>query len=167
MKLKLLSVPAVALLLILVARGLGANPDAADTAATASHAMPPSTDAPLQAMSPYRDFANVVHSEGIVKIVQARAVTLFQRAQTEGNARGWIDAYCRSVAGDVAYQRQTYGTLTGSAEQFAEFLNRSGELAACSLAQHWIENGGLDAAATVNPDAILQQYQEVYGNAQG
>lgn len=164
MNLKFLAAaPVMAFLTVLMVRGLSAPPSNENQAqATAPLDTPaPALNAPS---SPYFDLARVAFDDGTRGAVNARAVELFRRAQEQTEAIAWIDKHCRTVAGDVAYLKNTYGTVTGKAEQFTEFLNRSAELAACALAHHWLVSGGIavDASPGVTPDEILNKYHEVY-----
>jgi len=164
----LTAVPVMAFLTVLMVRGMSGppNPDnqAAATASAPMHDPSPSTSSPS---TPYFSMAKTAF-EGTRGIVNARGVELFRRAQQEPEAIAWIDQHCRAVAGDVAYLQKTFGTVTGEASQFSEFLNRSAELAACNLARHWLETGGIavDALPGVNPTDILNKYQEVYPSGQ-
>lgn len=167
----LVSPPALALLFVLILRGLSADPGAESISANASAPTAPNATATGTAPttptegSRYLSFARLTFDEGVRAIVNARAVELFERAQSEPNALEWIDQHCRLVAGDVGFQRESLGVVTGEAEQFGEFLNRSGELAACAVAQHWLVTGDVPPiSAGVNPSVILNQYGAVYSN---
>lgn len=164
MNLKWLSAaPALAFITVLMVRGLSAPPSNENQArATAPMDTPaPALNAPS---TPYLELARTTFDDGTRQAVNARAVELFRRAQEQTEAIAWIEQHCRAVAGDVAYLKNTFGTLTGEADQYSQFLNRSAELAACALAQHWLVSGGIavDATPGVNPTEILNKYNEVY-----
>lgn len=163
------SLPFVALVLVLMFRGLSAPPSREQSARAtdAPEAAPPSSPASSQPTSPYLKFALTSFDVGVRGAANARAVQLFHRAQQEQNAIAWMDAYCRKVAGDIAFLRQNYGAVTGDADQNAQLLNRSSELAAAALALHWLKSGDIDTGkAAVNLQPILDQYQEVFPSGQ-
>lgn len=169
MNLKWLSAaPVLALITVLLVRGLSAPPSR-ENAARATGPVPTvptgeETDGGAAADSNYMALARLTFDDGVKAVVNARAVQLFNRAQQEGDAIAWLDQHCRAVAGDVAYLRQTLGTITGEGGQFGEFLNRTAEFSACNVAMHWAKEGGVATdASSVNPSAILKQYFEVYG----
>jgi len=159
----IISPPAIALFVVLILRGLSAAPGEDVTAqATGSTA----TTQPIQVTSSeYMQFARLVMDEGVRASVNARAMELFAIAQANGDALVWIDSHCRAVAGDIAFQQKSLGVVTGEAQQFTELLNRAGELAACSLAQHWLSTGSMaQLPKAVDLDPILKKYSEVYTN---
>lgn len=164
------SVPVLLFLLVMMLRGLSAPPSreqsarANDVSPSAAPAAVPTSQA---VSSPYLEFALTSFDVGVRGAANARAVQLFHRAQQEQNAIAWMDAYCRKVAGDIAFLRQNFGAVTGEADQNAQLLNRSNELAAAALALHWLLSGDLDAGkAAVNLQPILDQYQEVFSGQQ-
>ena len=159
----LTAAPVLAFVTVILLRGLAA-PQTDENAAQATASMDTPTPSINAPSSPYLELARLSFDEGTRGVVNARAVELFRVAQQQPEAIAWIDKHCRAVAGDVAYLKQTYGAVTGKAEQYTEFLNRSSELAACALAHHWLVSGGIavDASPGVTPDEILKKYNEVY-----
>lgn len=156
------SPPVIALFAVLVLRGLSAQPGEDVTAQATAPTNATTTSAPS---SGYMQFARLTFDEGVRSAVNARAMELFAIAQSQGNALDWIDKHCRAVAGDIAFQQQSLGVVTGEAQQFSELLNRAGELAACGLAQHWLATGSMaQLPAAVNLDPILEKYSQVYSN---
>jgi hypothetical protein len=157
----LASLPALALVTVLILRGLSAQPSAEQNA----HATEASTatDETVSADSPYLELAREVYSESVKGAINARAIAIFNKAQTSGDAIGWTRQLCSKTAQDIATIRQRYGMATGEAQQFGWFLNRASELSACALAYHWLTNGGVASDLTsVDPTALLQSYSEVF-----
>lgn len=150
------SLPAIALLSVLMFRGLGFNAPPPEATAT-------ETDAPSLPASPALRAAIATFDDGVRGATNARAVQLFHRAQQEpAGAIAWLSGYTRTVAGDVATLRQSYGVITGEAEQYSQLLNRASELSACLLALHWLERGNIDQSkAAVNLQPIIDQIQDV------
>ncbi|MDX2213752.1 MAG: hypothetical protein SFY66_10750 [Oculatellaceae cyanobacterium bins.114] len=164
---KFISVPVVALVTVLIVRGLSAPPSRQEPAIAISNpGTSPSSGDAVSANSPYLQLARDIYSQSIRSVINARAVELFTKAQESGDAIAWTDKLCRDVAGDIASLRQQYGTVTGEAVQYGELLNRTAELSACLVAYHWVVNGGVASdQTTVNPSALIQAFEEVLGNA--
>lgn len=143
-----------------MARGISA-PATAPKATASDRTEQPETPTDSPAATPFKELANTSFDVGVKQAIYARAAFLFDRAQNEGNAIEWLNAHYHSVAGDIGYLRRTLGSPTGEADQFAQTVNRSAELAATALAIDWMKTSRprLDRAA-VNLSPILDQYQQ-------
>ncbi|HIK39776.1 hypothetical protein [Thermoleptolyngbya sp. M55_K2018_002] len=159
------SVPALAFLCALVVRGMAAPLQQslvkADT--VSQNRLKHDDSAPSV---PEFEIARTSLDAGVRGAINARAIYLFTHAQKQPDAIAWADQHARTVAGDLAFLRQSLGQPTGEAAQFAEVLNRSAEFAAACLALHWLKHGGIDySRSNVSLDQILQHYQEVFNRA--
>ncbi|MBD2025254.1 hypothetical protein [Leptolyngbya sp. FACHB-711] len=145
-----------------MARGISAPATAPKATASDRTEQPETTDRP--AATPFKTVANTSFDSGVKQAIYARAAFLYDRAQDEGNAIGWLNNHYRTVAGDIGYLRRSLGSPTGEADQFAQTVNRSAELAATALAIDWMKTSRprFDRAA-VNLSPILEQYQQTRG----
>lgn len=149
-----------------MARGISA-PATAPKASASDRTEQPETPIDRPASTPFRALANTSFDAGVKQAIFARANFLFDRAQDEGNAIVWLNAHYKAVAGDIGYLRKTLGSPTGEADQFAQTVNRSAELAATALAIDWMKTSRprLDRAA-VNLSPILDEYRQTQGGQQ-
>jgi hypothetical protein len=159
------SVPALAFLSALVSRGMVAPLQQslvkADT--VSQNRLKHDDSAPSV---PEFEIARTSLDAGVRGAINARAIYLFTHAQKQSDAIAWADQHAHTVAGDLAFLRQSLGQPTGEAAQFADVLNRSAEFAAACLALHWLKHGGIDySRSNVSLDEILQHCQEVFNRA--
>lgn len=159
----ILSVPTLAFVMVLVVRGLSAQPSS-EQAAIAQQAGETTVD---ESVTPYLELARNVYRTEVRAAINARAVEIFNKAQQSGEAIAFTSNLCQKTAQDLSDLRQQYGVVTGEASQWGVLINRVSELSACSLAHNWVMNGGVASDATsVNPAIALSQFSEVFGHGQ-